>query len=210
MRFLGDAPLAEGKWGQLLEELNAKSGTGGFSNAVGTHGNPRERLGVFKGGFASDLHTCLAPGRGATQPDVATSARPAATIHWYVDKTADAYDVAVAQKKPLILVSGDANGMYFRRLKNEVLFSPALATLASVAIFAYADPTRDVVAKNMGTALGYDVGPTISLLSPNPDMIDEVSRIVGLWDAETVVRQLSKHLRARGWLSSPQPWLPPK
>ncbi len=150
-------------------------------------------------------------------PSTARAQAPAPAppvIHWFVDNTTDAYDLGVAQHKPIVLVTGDFSGMYFRRLKNEVLLSPQLAQLAPYAIFVYADPSHDVVARNFGKALGYDRWPVISLLGPNGAALNEQARLVGLWSAETVVTQLSIHMRSNGWLpaapsTSRPPWLPP-
>ena len=135
-------------------------------------------------------------------------------IHWFVDNTAAAYELALAQHKPLVLATGDFKGVYFQRLRNEVFSSRELAQLAPYAIFAYADPSHDIVARNFGKVLGYDKWPIISLFAPNGDALDEEARIIGLFDAQTETAQLSKHMRSRGWLppvagSARAPWLPP-
>ena len=109
-----------------------------------------------------------------------------------------------------MMVSGDANSADFARLKKETLESPVLGELANAAIFVYTDPTYDIVARNIGQALGYESLPIISLLAPNPNMIDEAARMVGVWDAQTVVRALSKAMTKRAWLGAARaPWLPP-
>ena len=71
-------------------------------------------------------------------------------IHWFADNTTAAYELAVAQHKPLVLATGTMTEAYFTRLQKEILSSPELAQLAPYAIFAYADPSHDLVAKNIG------------------------------------------------------------
>ena len=205
--FVGDAPLTTGVWGQAIERINANAAPGSvpvITNSMGYHGNSNERLAAFNRGFSGNMRTCVAGIRSPRQVAAVT------TIQWYVNNTADAYDRGVAENKPIIVVSGDPNGANFIRLKKETLESPVLASLANAAIFVYTDPSRDIVARNIGKALGYDRLPVISLLAPNPNMLDEAARIVGLWDAPTVLRELSTHMTKRGWLgASRAPWLPP-
>ncbi|MEO8562032.1 MAG: neutral zinc metallopeptidase [bacterium] len=216
MQVLGDPPLIEGEWGLVVERINASKGasrTGGFTNAQGSHGNIRERLAELRRGLSSSVKTCVENIPRLTRVPVLVVPRQPLSgqaIQWYADRTADAYDFAVSQRKPLVLVTGSATGQYFRRLKSEVLDSPQLAALSTVAVFAYADPANDVVARNMAKALGYDGYPVISLFAPNANMLDERARIVGLWDAATVVAQLSKFLRKEGWMAPERaPWMPP-
>jgi predicted metalloprotease len=221
MQFIGDPPMVTGEWARVMEQMNANGRRrGGFSNAIGNHGNAQERMTSFRKGLGSSFRSCVAdiPRFGRTVAQSGTTSQPPApaslVIHWFVDNTADAYDLGVAQHKPIVLVTGDFNGTYFKRLRNEVLSSPQLAQLAPYAIFVYADPSHDIVAKNFGKALGYDKWPVISLLGPNGEALDEEVRLVGLWDAQTVVTQLSTHMRSKGWLPSPSstsrpPWMPP-
>jgi hypothetical protein len=221
MGLIGDPTMVTGEWAKFLDDVNARSWNGGgFANAWGNHGNAKERMIAFRRGIGASFRTCVANiprfGRAVVQ-NRATTQPPAPAplvIHWFVNNTAAAYELAVMQHKPLVLATGDFNGMYFRRLRNEVLSSPVLAQLAPYAIFAYADPSHDIVAKNFGKALGYDKWPDVSLLAPNRDALDEAARIVGLFDAQTELTQLSIHMRSRGWLpaaNSPTrpPWMPP-
>jgi predicted metalloprotease len=224
MDYLGDPPIATGAWGAAIAKINAQTGNrGGFSNAIGDHGNSAERMIAFRDGLGSNLRFCVRniPRFGRSVATNQTTSHPTVEIplgiHWFADNTADAYDLGVAQHKPIVLVTGDFNAIYFRRLKNEVFSSPQLAQLAPYAIFVYADPSHDIVAKNIGKALGYDKWPVISLLAPNGDALDEEARIVGLWDAKTVLTFLSKHMRSHGWLPSTNPavpanppWMPPR
>lgn len=224
MQFLGDPPIATGAWGVAIANINASRGDrGGFSNAIGNHGTSPERMIAFRDGLRSNLAYCVrtVPRFGRSVVQSRAAPRPPVVvplaIHWFVDNTADAYDLGIAQHKPIVLVTGDFNAVYFRRLKNEVFASPQLAELAPYAIFVYADPSHDIVAKNIGKALGYDKWPEISLLAPNSSQIIEQARMVGLWGAQTVTTYLSTRMRSNGWLPSSNnalpanpPWMPPR
>jgi len=221
---VGDAPMVGGDWGRAIEAINAsgRAGNSGYvptmTNAWGNHGNARERLAAFRRGLTSDVRTCTAgiarlglPSATQALPAPTTTPGAPPTIRWFVDRTGDAYDLAVQEGKPVVFVYGIADATYFLRLKHEVLGSPELARLAPYAIFVYADPAHDVVTRNFGKALGYERSPVISLLAPNPTMLDEVTRLVGLFDAPTVAAKLTEGLQVGGWLQSPRaPWLPPR
>ncbi|MBC8088832.1 MAG: neutral zinc metallopeptidase, partial [Phycisphaerae bacterium] len=206
IEFAGDAPLNTGVWGNVIERLNLNAPPGSIpviTNAMGDHGNPRERLQAFSRGLTGTVASCTAniprPGRVVV-----------ATVHWYVNDLANAYDRGVAQNKPTVFVSVDLNDPNFNRFKTETLQSPIFAQLANYAIFVYSDPTRDIVARNAGNALGYGRLPVISLLAPNPNMLDEASRIIGVLPASTIVNDLTRHLKSRGWMGTTRaPWRPP-
>src|SRR6185437_3713860 len=172
MQLLGDPPMATGDWARVMESMNARS-HGGFSNALGVHGNSGERLQTFRDGLRSYVQYCIGNvarfGRAvASSPTTSRAPAPAPmTIRWFVNDTRDAYELALAQHKPLVLATGGFDAPYFERLKAGVFTSPELAQLAPYAIFAYADPSKDLVAKNIGAALRYDNWPDISLLAPN-------------------------------------------
>ncbi len=221
MGLLGDPPMATGAWARIMEGMNARS-HGGFSNAFGEHGNPDERLQTFRDGLGSSVSYCVKDvgrfGRAVASNGTTSRAPTAAptAIHWFVNDTEGAYALALAQHKPLVIATGGFSAPYFQRLKAGVFTSPQLAQLAPYAIFAYADPSQDMAAKKIATALGYDKWPDISLLAPNANALDEAARLVGWFDATTVTTQLSKHMRANGWLPSANtpatsrpPWMPP-
>lgn len=221
MQLLGDPPMATGDWARVMEKMNVRS-HGGFSNALGVHGNSAERLRTFRDGLSSSVHECVddvarfgrtvVSGRTTSQ---APAEAPVA-IHWFVNDTQGAYALALAQHKPLVLATGGFDAPYFQRLKAGVFTSAELAQLAPYAIFAYADPSKDLAAKQVGALLHYDKWPDISLLAPDANALDEEARIVGWFDAATVTTQLSKHMRENGWLpsatthsTSRPPWMPP-
>ncbi|MEP6765716.1 MAG: neutral zinc metallopeptidase [Gemmatimonadaceae bacterium] len=209
MRVIGDSLLSPGVWGDVIERINLSRPPGSVPpiiNAYGNHGNPRERLEAFTHGFTASASSCV---EGIRRPNKIAFSGP---LQWYVNNVADAYNLAVAENKPLVLVSGDVNGQFFQRLKRETLESPEMATLRNVAIFAYSDPARDITARNIGTSLGYERLPIVSLLAPNANGLDEAVRIVGLWDAPTMLRELSKPLIKRGWMraNGSAPWMPPR
>lgn len=197
--LVGDSVLVPGEWGHVIERINANAAPGAIpviTNGTGYHGNANERLTAFNQGLRRSLPSCVA---GIPRPG---KDPPLTAVRWYVNNAGGAYDLGVAQNKPIVMVSGDRNGANFIRLKKETLESPVLAGLANVAIFVYTDPASDLVARNLGKALKYDRLPVISLFAPNANMIDEVTRIIGLWDAPTVLRELTKGMTSRGWLGA--------
>jgi predicted metalloprotease len=62
LQLVADAPLVEGEWGKMIERINTEAPSGSIptiSNALGDHGNSRERVAAFHRGLKSDAHTCL-------------------------------------------------------------------------------------------------------------------------------------------------------
>ena len=210
LEFVGDSVLATGVWGATIEKINMNAGVGSvpvITNARGNHGNPRERTTAFYRGFNGNMRTCIAGIRRVTQSAVVASTTP---IRWYVNDFVGAYKRGLAENKPVIFVSGNTSSAEFTRLRHETLESAALSKLAPYAVFAYSDPSRDQVARTVGLSLIFKHSQIISLLAPNPGLLDEEARIFESFDAESVMKELSTHMLKRGWLMPARaPWLPP-
>ena len=204
---VGDESLGDNVWGNVIEQLNLTAPPGSIpviTNARGNHGNSRERLQAFARGLAGTIASCTA---GIPRPGRVVVTE----IHWFVNDMASAYDRGVAVNKPIVFVSVNFNDPNFQRFKTEILESPAMTQLANYAIFAYSDPARDIVARNIGKALGYGRLPAISLLAPNPNLINEEQRMTGVFTASASVDDLTIHMKSRGWLGTTRaPWLPPR
>lgn len=112
-------------------------------------------------------------------------------IEW-ITNTADGYDKGVHEQKPIVMVFGE-NGTWSQALSKE-LDKPEFQKLAQQAVFMKSTPSTDVVAANIGKALGVDHYPSISVLSPNGNMIDEVGRIVGYFDASLVSAKVGEYI----------------
>ncbi|MFN8551862.1 MAG: hypothetical protein U0103_10265 [Candidatus Obscuribacterales bacterium] len=123
-------------------------------------------------------------------------------IDW-ITNTADGYDAAVQAKKPIVMVFGE-NGQWSQAMNRE-LDKEEFQRLASKAVFLKSTPSTDAVAANIGKALGVDHYPSISVLSPNGTMLDEVGRIVGYFDAATVANKVSEYInKVNSALQTPQ------
>ncbi|MBS1952953.1 MAG: hypothetical protein JST89_02145 [Cyanobacteria bacterium SZAS-4] len=112
-------------------------------------------------------------------------------INW-VTNTADGYDAAVQAKKPIVMVFGE-NGQWSQAMNKE-LDKDEFQRLSNQAVFLKSTPSTDLVAANIGKALGVDHYPSISVLSPNGSMLDEVGRIVGYFDAATVASKVGEYI----------------
>lgn len=112
-------------------------------------------------------------------------------IEWTTN-TADGYDSGVHQQKPIVMVFGE-NGTWSQAM-NQELDKPEFQKLANQAVFLKSTPSTDLVAANIGKALGVDHYPSISVLSPNGSMLDEVGRIVGYFDAATVASKVGEYI----------------
>ncbi len=123
-------------------------------------------------------------------------------IEW-ITNTADGYDSAVHAQKPIVMVFGE-NGQWSQAMNKE-LENDEFQRLASKAVFLKSTPSTDVVAANIGKALGVDHYPSISVLSPNGTMLDEVGRIVGYFDAATVANKVGEYIdKVNSALQAPQ------
>ncbi|HEY9678047.1 MAG TPA: hypothetical protein V6C76_08550 [Drouetiella sp.] len=114
-----------------------------------------------------------------------------AKIDW-ITNTADGYDKGVHEQKPIVMVFGE-NGQWSKALNSE-LDKSEFQRLSNQAVFLKSTPSTDAVAANMGKALGIDHYPSISVLSPNGNMLDEVGRIVGYFDANTVATKVGDYI----------------
>jgi hypothetical protein len=112
-------------------------------------------------------------------------------IEWMTN-TADGYDAAVHQQKPIVMVFGE-NGTWSQAMNKE-LDTAEFQKLGNQAVFMKSNPSTDLVAANIGKALGIDHYPSISVLSPNGSMLDEVGRIVGYFDAATVATKVGEYI----------------
>jgi hypothetical protein len=123
-------------------------------------------------------------------------------IEW-ITNTADGYDAAVQAQKPIVMVFGE-NGQWSQAMNKE-LDKEEFQKLADKAVFLKSTPSTDLVAANIGKALGVDHYPSISVLSPNGTMLDEVGRIVGYFDAATVANKVSEYIaKVNSSLQAPQ------
>jgi hypothetical protein len=58
--------------------------------------------------------------------------------------------------------------------------SPRIQAVASKAVWCFGDVSKDVVSRNIAKALQVKQFPSISVLAPNGEMLDEATRIYDL------------------------------
>lgn len=62
LQLVGDDPLIGGEWGNMIERINAQAPAGSVPaliNALGDHGNQRERVAAFHRGMKDGARTCM-------------------------------------------------------------------------------------------------------------------------------------------------------
>jgi hypothetical protein len=109
------------------------------------------------------------------------------------------YTDALALKKGMVVVfvgRGPWNEKLIASLE-----SPEVGALADQAIWIRSDPSQDVMAKNVATALGVEHLPTIAVLDPDPEILSEELLIEGYEEPPKLARDLDEPLkRANGRL----------
>jgi hypothetical protein len=111
---------------------------------------------------------------------------------------ADDYDRGVAEHKPIVILFYDiATSRYDAdMLSMQISLSATLGKRASSAVWSFADISNNLVARNIAKALGITTFPTISVLRPDGEALDETFRIVGLLPIGTteigVIRGIEK------------------
>ncbi len=85
------------------------------------------------------------------------------------------------------------NGQWSQAMNKE-LDKDEFQRLSNQAVFLKSTPSTDIVAANIGKALGVDHYPSISVLSPNGSMLDEVGRVAGYFDAATVAAKVGEYI----------------
>jgi hypothetical protein len=160
------------------------------------------------------LNEFVVPARYAPTPNSRTEEKP---LHWYRDSTAALYSEAVERNLPFMLVFLAPSGKFSDDLETALTNCAVVARLEPVVLFGLAHPDKDVVARNMATALGVAKLPTISILEPDPKIISELGRIEGVEAAATVTDDIVRLLGQGHWPNAvrplsdfprPEPWRP--
>lgn len=118
-----------------------------------------------------------------------------AQIGWYVNDTLEAFIHAVENTKALIIVFGDKSSSHTQTMGQRVAACPQLNRLAGTAVFAFASPNVDEYARRMAALLRLTDYPTISVIYPRTDVLTEVHRMEGFFDAETIADTMHSALR---------------
>ena len=101
---------------------------------------------------------------------------------------ADDYDRGVAEHKPIVVLFYDITTSRYDAdvLSTQILLSEKLGKAADSAVWCFADVSKDIVPRNIAKALDIKTFPTISVLKPNPDALEETTRVVGMLPIDTM------------------------
>jgi hypothetical protein len=145
---------------------------------------------------AMGLLLVAASGSASGQSDVDAFSRlpsqeiAGAQIGWFVNDTLGAFTDAVEKQRPLILVLGDSTSKLTLAFAQYVAPCPHLNQLAGAATFAYGSPPSDEYARRVASHLKLTDYPTISVLAPQTDILHELYRLEGFFDAATAASDL--------------------
>ncbi|WP_395714473.1 hypothetical protein [Reyranella sp.] len=120
-------------------------------------------------------------------------------IGWGKAGTLEAFKKAVETVKPMVVVFGSRESSYSQMLAQKVLPCPHLNQLAGIAVFVYGPPQEDEFARRMALHLKLTDFPTISVIAPRTDVLTEIYRMEGFFDAETIARDLRMAFERGGY-----------
>ena len=102
-------------------------------------------------------------------------------VQWSAD-VATCYDRGVHEQKPVVLLLYDkvTSRMDADVVATRLSLSSRIQAVASKATWCFGDVSSDVVSRNIGKALQIRYYPSVSVLAPEGEMIDEADRVVGM------------------------------
>lgn len=124
---------------------------------------------------------------------------PGRQIGWGKAGTLEAFTKAVETVKPMVVVFGSRESSFSQMLAQKVLACPHLNQLAGTAVFVYGPPQEDEFARRMALHLKLTDFPTISVIAPRTDVLTEIYRMEGFFDAETIARDLRTAFERGGY-----------
>lgn len=124
---------------------------------------------------------------------------PGRQIGWGKAGTLEAFKKAVGDVKPMVVVFGSQASSYSQMLAQKVLPCPHLNQLAGIAVFVYGAPQEDEFARRMALHLKLTEFPTISVMAPRTDVLTEIYRMEGFFDAEAIARDLRMAFERGGY-----------
>ena len=115
-----------------------------------------------------------------------------------------AYDKGLKEGKPVVVFFvcplEDEECVHCKRLRHEIFAEP-LKKFGDRAVFAYVEIERggerasaDVLAKQLFEKLGCTSTPTITILAPNTEFVEELLRIVGYFSATDLAGHIGRTL----------------
>jgi hypothetical protein len=158
----------------------------------------RSFVGVVLVAAGLSMTAAIAP--AVAQSDVEAFSRlpsqevAAAQIGWFVNNTQAAFVDAIEKQRPLILVLGDSTSNLTLAFAQYVASCPHLNQLAGAATFAYGSPASEEDARRVAVHLQLTDYPTITVLAPQTDILRELYRMEGFFDAAAAAADLYKVL----------------
>jgi hypothetical protein len=120
-------------------------------------------------------------------------------VGWFVNDTMGAMIRAVETGRPLVIVLGQGDSGHTRDFAQKVAPCPHINQLAGVVVFAYASYQVDEFARRMAVHLKIEHAPSIAILAPRTDVLTELHRIEGVFDAATVAGDIRRVAEAGGY-----------
>lgn len=121
-------------------------------------------------------------------------------IGWYVERSIDAFRVAIERNVPLVLIVSEDWCRYCVNLANNSLRCTAVNRFAGEAVFAISSPSKDRGANAIASSLEIEAYPTITVLEPEARMLLERGRINGYFESS----KLGEHLETILWKTPPR------
>jgi len=149
---------------------------------------------------------------GGVRADGATARRQPQRIVWQKDVNS-AYRLALKGKKPLVVAyfcpADRKKCMYCKAMKHGLLFSPQIQKLSDEAVWVMVElswngPAKDRTAGMLARRLEIKSRPAITILEPNPRMIQERARLSGNLAPGKLAAYLQKKLSKPVRLSMPK------
>jgi len=97
----------------------------------------------------------------------------------------DGYQRALQENKPVVVLYASSGCTWCNKLERDLVASREMEKYLPCAIFVKADVDKDIAAKTLLNGLEIKNYPTLSILMPNPEVVEESGRIVGYMDQET-------------------------
>ena len=94
----------------------------------------------------------------------------------------DGYTAALKDNKPMVVVIGASWCSWCQKQVDAIARSPEFSALSKCAVFIQANPETDAAAKSLAESLRMEHYPTISILYPNREFIQEAFRLEGFRD----------------------------
>lgn len=118
-------------------------------------------------------------------------------IGWYIDNALEAYRDAIESNRHLVLVASQPWCKYCNELIAKTLTCPDFNSFAGQAVFAISNENRDAAAKAIFKKLKIDVLPTITIIAPNNQVIEETVRLKGFFRESEMIKNMTElvHLK---------------